>query len=66
MARKRTTPKVATVDCCGDCRFWHFNPEAVEDVGICRRFPPTPLASAGCAQPITRANQFCGEHQVRP
>lgn len=65
MAKAKTAPAASVfVDACGDCRFWH-SPGAVEDAGICKRYPPVPLAGAGHLQPVTKADAWCGEHQVK-
>lgn len=49
---------------CATCRF--FQPGTIGDVGLCFRYPPVPLASAGCVRPHVGSNLFCGEHQGGP
>jgi hypothetical protein len=57
----RTLATTTVVDSCGACHWW----KSAGAIGTCKRFPPVPLASAGCVQPITEADNWCGEfHQA--
>lgn len=56
---KRAAMALVIPDGCHNCRFWA---RFAEEHGRCRRFPPTPLASAGQTQPITDGEVWCGEH----
>lgn len=51
-----------TEDSCSRCHWWtRFTAEGAI-YGKCHRFPPTPLAGAGCHQPTTKADDWCGEY----
>lgn len=58
---------------CSSCRFWDRNTNQVsEEVGICRRYPPSipPLQrSEDCETfavwPLTVDSEWCGEHKLK-
>lgn len=50
--------QILVVDTCGECHWWK---QLQGPFGKCKRFPPTPLAGAGVVQPVTQAEDYCGE-----
>lgn len=55
--------QLLVVDTCGACHWWRQS-SALPSLGTCKRFPPTPLLSAGQASPTTKAEDWCGEFEA--
>ncbi|MBI1684455.1 hypothetical protein [Caulobacter hibisci] len=56
----RTAPEPALAGCV-TCRFAVWTDQQAR--GVCKRFPPTPIAGAGNLQPSVTALDACGEHR---
>jgi hypothetical protein len=56
---------------CSNCHFWFRRPAPASSVmGICHRFPPTPIVNLGIEMgmgvfPMTGQDIWCGEHLER-
>lgn len=53
---------------CRTCPHWSVVRPAADGyqgLGACKRFPPTPMASAGQALPTMGEQDWCGEHPGR-
>jgi hypothetical protein len=56
-------PRPSRQERCGRCRFWDRLDDDLEDVGLCRRYPPVIQGERGhnAEWPETQGEEWCGE-----